>query len=67
VLVGTVNANRQHFEEGVRDMAVAEARWPGWLGQLITHRILGLDNYEQAFEALGAKGAIKVVLGIASE
>jgi threonine dehydrogenase-like Zn-dependent dehydrogenase len=66
VLVGTVNANRQHFEEGVRDMAVAEARWPGWLGRLITHRILGLDNYEQAFDALGAKGAIKVVLEIAS-
>jgi threonine dehydrogenase-like Zn-dependent dehydrogenase len=67
VLVGTVNANRQHFEEGVRDMAVAEARWPSWLGRLITHRIHGLDNFEQAFDALGAKGAIKVVVEISSQ
>ena len=55
VLVGTVNANRQHFEEGVRDMAVSEARWPGWLGRLITHRIAGLDNYEQAFDSLARR------------
>ena len=67
VLVGTVNANRQHFEEGVRDMAVAEARWPGWLGRLITHRVRGLDNFGQAFDDLGAKGAIKVVIEVAAE
>ncbi len=67
VMVGTVNANRQHFEEGVRDMAVAEARWPGWLHRLITHRIHGLDNFGRAFEALGQPGAIKVVVEIAPE
>ncbi len=67
VLVGTVNANREHFEAGVRDLALAEARWPGWLGKLITHRVHGLDNYEEAFEDLGAKGAIKVVVEIAAE
>ena len=67
MLVGTVNANRQHFEEGVRDLAVAEARWPGWLGRLITHRVRGLDNFRQAFDALGARGAIKVVIEVAAE
>ena len=65
VVFGTVNANRQHFEEGVRDMAVAEARWPGWLPRLITHRVQGLDTYEEAFELLGQEGAIKVVVEIA--
>ena len=67
VLVGTVNANREHFEAGVRDLALAEARWPGWLQRLITHQVHGLDNYEQAFQALGQPGAIKVVVEIASE
>src|SRR5439155_13737939 len=66
VMVGTVNANREHFEQGVRDMALSEARWPGWLQRLITNRVQGLDDYEQAFEALGQKGAIKVVVEIAS-
>lgn len=36
---GTVNAARRHFEEGVRDLEHAEARFPGWLGNLITRRI----------------------------
>jgi glucose 1-dehydrogenase len=67
VLVGTVNANRAHFESGVSDMALTEARWPGWLAKLITHRVDGLENYEQAFDALGQAGAIKVVVEIADE
>ena len=35
--------------------------------RLITHRVHGLDNYEQAFQALGQPGAIKVVVEITSE
>ena len=34
VMVGTVNANREYFEMGVRDMAQAEAEYPGWLSKL---------------------------------
>jgi threonine dehydrogenase-like Zn-dependent dehydrogenase len=67
VMVGTVNANRAHFEEGVRDMAVAEARWPEWLSKLITHRVEGLDDHERALDALGQPGAIKVVIEIQAE
>ncbi|MGE0128242.1 MAG: hypothetical protein AB7U82_09190 [Blastocatellales bacterium] len=29
VMVGTVNANREYFEMGARDMAQAEAEYPG--------------------------------------
>ena len=29
VMVGTVNANREYFETGVKDMAQAEAQYPG--------------------------------------
>jgi hypothetical protein len=66
-MVGTVNANREHFEAGVRDLAVAEAQYPGWLSRLLTHRIDGLHNYAQAFEALGAGDAIKVYVEVATE
>ncbi len=61
VMVGTVNANREYFEMGVGDMAQSEAEYPGWLGQLLTHPVKGLENYKELMEKLTtAKGAIKV-------
>ncbi|MGE5275692.1 MAG: glucose 1-dehydrogenase, partial [Acidobacteriota bacterium] len=39
VMVGTVNANREYFEAGVRDMAQSEAQYPGWLERLLTHPV----------------------------
>jgi threonine dehydrogenase-like Zn-dependent dehydrogenase len=66
VMVGTVNANREYFELGVRDMAQAEAAYPGWLGRLLTHPVKGLDNYRQLMDTLTtAKGAIKVYCEVA--
>jgi len=66
VMVGTVNANREYFESGVRDMALAESQYPGWLGRLLTHPIRGLENYEKLFEQLiNGKNAIKVFCEVA--
>ena len=66
VMVGSVNANREYFELGVRDMAQAEAQFEGWLAQLLTHPVRGLDNYAELFEKLtGAKGAIKIYCEVA--
>ena len=66
VMVGTVNANREYFEMGVRDMSQAELEYPGWLRRLLTHPVAGLENYEQLFEHLTtAKGAIKVFCEVA--
>jgi threonine dehydrogenase-like Zn-dependent dehydrogenase len=45
VAVGTVNANREYFEAGVRDFALAEATYPGWLARLLTHPVQGLDHW----------------------
>jgi threonine dehydrogenase-like Zn-dependent dehydrogenase len=68
VMVGTVNANREYFELGVRDLAMAEAQYPGWLGRLLTDRVAGLENYAQLFERLGSKnGTIKVYCEVAGE
>src|SRR5262245_36648864 len=66
VMVGTVNANREYFEMGARDMAQAEAEYPGWLERLLTHPVKGLENYRELFDKLtNAKGAIKVFCEIA--
>ena len=66
VMVGTVNANREYFEMGVRDMAQAEAEYPGWLERLLTDPVKGLESYEELLEKLtSAKGAIKVYCEVA--
>ena len=66
VMVGTVNANREYFESGVRDLSQAELEYPGWLQRLLTHPVKGLDNYEELFETLlNAKGAIKIFCEVA--
>jgi glucose 1-dehydrogenase len=64
VMVGTVNASRVDFENGVRDIAMAQARWPGWLERLLTHPIHGLDAAPKAIELLGTAGAIKVFVEV---
>jgi len=66
VMVGTVNANREYFERGVEDMALAEATYPGWLAGLMTHPVAGLENYEELLRTLTtAKDAIKVYCQVA--
>jgi threonine dehydrogenase-like Zn-dependent dehydrogenase len=61
VMVGTVNANREYFESGVKDMAQAELEFSGWLKRLLTHPIKGLESYSELFDTLtNANGAIKV-------
>ncbi|TMK87386.1 MAG: glucose dehydrogenase, partial [Actinobacteria bacterium] len=66
VMVGTVNANREHFEAGVRDLAISEANYPGWLERLVTHRVAGLERFAEALALLGSPGSIKVVVEVAS-
>jgi threonine dehydrogenase-like Zn-dependent dehydrogenase len=66
VMVGTVNANREYFERGVGDLSQAELQYPGWLKQLLTHPVKGLDNYQELFDKLlNARGAIKIFCEVA--
>jgi threonine dehydrogenase-like Zn-dependent dehydrogenase len=55
-MVGTVNANREHFEMGVRDLALCEAMYAGWLARMMTHKVEGLENYEKVFDILENSG-----------
>ena len=60
-MVGTVNANREHFEMGVKDLALCEAMYTGWLARMMTHKIEGLENYEQAFDILNNSAKYKAI------
>ncbi len=56
---GTVNANRGHFLQGSAHLGEIEARWPGWLGRLITRR-LPLEAFGEALNSLNED--VKTVL-----
>ncbi|OQW33404.1 MAG: glucose dehydrogenase [Nitrospira sp. SG-bin1] len=68
LVIGTVNANREYFEAGVYDFARAELEFPGWLSQLLTHPVNGLENYAEMMQKLTMeKAAIKVFVNVAGE
>ena len=68
VMVGTVNANREYFELGVKDLTHAEAQYTGWLKRLLTHPVKGLENWRLLLDTLStAKGAIKVYCEVAED
>ncbi len=67
VMVGTVNASRADFKTGVRDLAMMQAQDPAWLRRFITHRVSGLERYQEAFELLyQPSGTLKVVVDVGS-
>jgi len=66
VMVGTVNASPADFRSGVGDLIKSEALFPGWLSQLLTTPIHGLENYEEMIRALTEdRDAIKVYVEVA--
>ena len=66
LVVGTVNANREYFEAGVYDFALAELEFPGWLSKLLTHPVTGLENYLDMMQTLTTeRSAIKVYVNVA--
>jgi threonine dehydrogenase-like Zn-dependent dehydrogenase len=66
VMVGTVNASPADFRSGVDDLIKAEALFPGWLVQLLTTPIHGLENYDEMIRALTEdRDAIKVYVEVA--
>ena len=66
VMFGTVNANREYFEIGVRDLTQGLADYPGWAQKLLTHPINGLENYAELMRLLtNGKGVIKAFVNVA--
>jgi threonine dehydrogenase-like Zn-dependent dehydrogenase len=67
VMVGTVNAAPNDFRTGVDDLIKAEAIFPGWLKQLLTTPIAGLENHAEMIRALTEdREAIKVYVEVAT-
>ncbi|MFN8074604.1 MAG: glucose 1-dehydrogenase [Kineosporiaceae bacterium] len=61
VVIGSVNASRDHYSAAADALADAD---DAWLGRLITRRV-PLEDAAQAFEAAQADDDIKVVLDLA--
>lgn len=59
VILGSVNANRIDFEQGVEDLIACRKRWPGWIESLITRRV-SLQHFRETFHR--HKGDMKVVV-----
>ena len=67
VAFGSVNANREYFESGVKGLSTGEPQYPGWLKKLLTHPVRGLENYAEMIRLLTeTKGAIKVYCEVAA-
>jgi glucose 1-dehydrogenase len=68
LLLGSVNANREHFEMGIRDLALGEMMFPGVIERILTNPVSGLDNYKEMMRLLVEdKSALKVFVNVASE
>lgn len=61
LVLGSVNANRTHFDTAVRDLAGIEGRWPGVLARMITRRV-PLQRFGEALasDPDGIKSVIEV-------
>ena len=66
LLLGSVNANRGHFEMGIKDLALGEMMYPEVLEKILTHPVDGLDAYQEMMRLLVEdKSALKVFVNVA--
>jgi threonine dehydrogenase-like Zn-dependent dehydrogenase len=65
LLLGSVNANRNHFELGIRDLALGEMMFPGVIQKILTSPVDGLDNYAEMMRLLVEdNNALKVFVNV---
>lgn len=66
LLLGTVNGNRRHFEQGLADLALAEVMYPGVTERILTHPVKGFERHEEIMRLLvDDRSALKVFVEIA--
>lgn len=66
LLLGSVNANREYFESGIRDFAMGEVMYPGVIQKILTNPVHGLENYKDMMRLLvEEKSALKVYMNVA--
>lgn len=65
LLLGSVNANREHFEMGIRDLAMGEMMFPGVTQKILTNPVDGLDQYREMMRLLVEdRDALKVFVNV---
>lgn len=65
VMFGSVNANREYFEVGAKDLSQAMVQFPDWLPKLLTHPVHGLQRFDEMMHLLTeAKDVIKVFVEV---
>lgn len=68
LLLGSVNANSEHFESGIKDMALGEVMYPGVLEKILTSPVDGLESYAEMMRLLVEdKQALKVFVNVADD
>ena len=66
LLLGSVNANRDHFEMGIRDLALGEVMYPGVIEKILTNPVRGLGEYREMMRLLVEdNNALKVYVDVA--
>ncbi len=66
LLLGSVNANRRHFEIGISDLALGEVTYPGVIERILTNPVPGIANYKEMMRLLVEdKDALKVYVDVA--
>ncbi len=68
LLLGSVNANREHFEIGIKDLALGEVMYPRLIQKILTHPVDGIENYAEMMRLLVEDNqALKVYVNVAAE
>ena len=68
LLLGSVNANREHFESGIKGLALGEVMYPGVIQKILTNPVQGLDNYRDMMRLLVEDNlALKVYVNVQDE
>ena len=68
LLVGSVNANRDHFESGIKDLALGEVMFPNVIQKILTSPVDGLSSYKEMMRLLVEdNSALKVYVNVADE
>ena len=66
LLLGTVNANSDHFNAGIQDLALGEVMYPNVTERILTNPVEGLENYAEMIRLLvEEKSALKVFVNVA--
>jgi threonine dehydrogenase-like Zn-dependent dehydrogenase len=66
LLIGTVNGNRNHFAEGIADLALGDVTFPGVTEKILTTPIDGLEHPQHILSELEKRENLKVYVNVAS-